>query len=56
MSVLYWELVDSCETCPGALKEHQKGKYRCKHDTEIIFQQNVDMGVPENCPKRMKPL
>jgi len=51
MSVLYKILVDSCETCPGGNRELY-GIYRCKHDTEIVFRQNIDMGVPANCPMR----
>jgi hypothetical protein len=49
--ITYYCDVDSCETCPGALREPY-GIFRCKHDTEIIFKQNSDMGVPANCPKR----
>jgi hypothetical protein len=52
--ILYWCPVDSCETCPGALKE-QHGVFRCKHDTTIVFRQNQDMGIPKDCPKRMIP-
>jgi hypothetical protein len=66
--VLYWEYVDSCEHCPGSVPEgpfmqghrpgtmHMKaGQFRCKHDTNIVFQSNKDMGVPETCPKRHLP-
>jgi hypothetical protein len=52
--IIYWEEVDSCEHCPGGIKENY-GKFRCKHDTEITFQQNRDMGVPAACPKRGGP-
>jgi glycerol-3-phosphate responsive antiterminator len=67
--VIYWEEVDSCEHCPGSIPEnmaavgmrtgnmHVKGGlYRCKHDTTVTFQQNRDMGVPANCPKRQLPI
>jgi hypothetical protein len=63
--VLYYEWVDSCETCPGSIPENmaaqghrvgtmhvKEGKWRCKHDTNIVFQQNRDMGVPKDCPMR----
>ena len=52
--ILYWVPVDSCESCPGHIIE-QHGLFRCKHDTEVTFQQNKDMGVPKGCPKRMIP-
>jgi hypothetical protein len=51
MSVTYKVEVDSCETCPGAIRE-QHGIFRCKHNTEITFRQNQDMGVPAACPMR----
>jgi len=49
--VIYRVPVDSCEHCPGGVKE-QYGLYRCKHNIEITFKQNSDMGVPEQCPMR----
>lgn len=51
--ILYTIEVDSCETCPGSIRE-QKGVYRCRHDTTIEFRQNVDMGVPAMCPMRKR--
>jgi hypothetical protein len=49
--ILYCIEVNSCETCPGRIKELY-GVYRCSHNTEITFQQNRDMGIPAACPKR----
>ena len=49
--IVYFCEVDSCESCPGSIKE-QRGVFRCKHNTEIVFRQNMDMGVPKECPKR----
>lgn len=53
-NILYWVPVDSCEHCPGGIKELY-GLFRCKHDTTVTFQQNRDMGVPAGCPKRSLP-
>ena len=51
--IIYWCEVDSCEFCPAGRKE-QYGKFRCTEDTGIVFQQNKDMGVPDNCPYRKR--
>lgn len=51
--ILYTVEVDSCETCPGSIRE-LKGKFRCKEDTSVEFQQNKDMGVPQGCPFRKR--
>jgi hypothetical protein len=51
--ILYFKYIDSCETCPEGQRE-QYGKIRCKEDTEVVFTQNKDMGVPENCPFRKR--
>ena len=50
--ILYVVSVDSCENCPGGVRE-QYGLYRCKHDTDVVFRQNHDMGVPKQCPMRV---
>jgi len=47
--------VDSCETCHFGQRE-QYGKFRCKEDTSVEFQQNKDTGVPADCPFRKRPL
>ena len=41
--------VDSCETCPGGLKEPH-GLYRCKHNIFVEFKQNQQTGIPDGCP------
>jgi hypothetical protein len=46
---------DSCETCHFSQRE-QYGKFRCKENTEIVFVQNKDIGVPADCPFRKKGL
>ena len=54
--VLYFKYIDSCESCPGAMREHPKGLYRCSEDVNIEFQQNRDMGVPAACPFRKRTM
>ena len=53
--VIIWYPVDSCETCHFSQRE-QSGKFRCKEDTNVEFQQNKDMGVPADCPFRKREL
>jgi len=50
--IVYHCEVDSCENCPGSLREPY-GLYRCKHNTEVTFKQNQDMGIPATCPMRI---
>lgn len=53
-TIIYWEPVNSCEGCPGTIREMHE-TYRCKHDVSIVFKSNRDMGVPATCPKRNPP-
>ena len=53
--VIIWYPVDSCETCHFSQRE-QYGKFRCKEDTNVEFQQNKDMGVPADGPFRKREL
>ena len=53
--VIIWYPVDSCETCHFSQRE-QYGKFRCKEDTNVEFQQNKDMGVSADCPFRKREL
>lgn len=53
--IVVWMLVDSCEACPMSTRE-QYGKFRCKEDTGVVFTQNQDMGIPQDCPFRKRKL
>lgn len=53
--IIIWREVDSCEDCPNGQRE-QYGKFRCKEDTSVEFQQNKDTGVPAACPFRKRKL
>jgi hypothetical protein len=53
--VIIFYPVDSCETCHFSQRE-QYGKFRCKEDTDVVFTQNKDNGVPADCPFRKRKL
>jgi hypothetical protein len=54
--IVFYE-VDSCETCHFRQREYgAQVTFRCKEDTNIVFVQNKDSGVPQNCPFRKRKL
>ena len=54
-SVIIFYECHSCEMCHFAQRE-QYGKFRCKEDTSVEFQQNKDTGIPQGCPFRKRKL
>ena len=54
-SVIIFYEVHSCEMCHFGHRE-QYSKIRCGEDTNVVFTQNADMGIPKDCPFRKRKL